>query len=206
MLIVTYSLVTLSVEQEKTRHVLSALQQRIQDYAIQSQHRGRPALESILTHLTQFDVACRQRNVELYVIPAIRRATQEADSLLAELELFSDLGSNILKSARHHLQQDIEHGIHKLKELTDAMGLYCHHLLARLAKEEKELFPVARRVITSEEEWFAIAAQFISHDAELHAYKSSATVHAPARDEYTQARPYFAAKRGAPMLEAHAHD
>lgn len=203
MLIVTYSLVTLSVEQEKTRHILSALQQRTQHYATQSQCRDTSGLESILNHFTQFDDACRQRNVELYVIPAIRRATQEADSLLAELEAFSTIGANILKSARNHLQQDIEQGMQKMKELAGSMQLYCHHLQRRLSKEEEELFPIARRVITSEEEWFTIAAQFISHDAKLHAYKPSTAIHAPATDEYTQARRHFAANRSAQILQLH---
>jgi len=92
MLIVTYSLVTLSVEQEKTRHILSTLQQRAQDCATYPQRRDAPGLESILNQLTHFDLACRQRNVELYLIPAIRRATQEADSILAELESFQHSG------------------------------------------------------------------------------------------------------------------
>lgn len=203
MLIVTYSLVTLSVEQEKTRHILSALQQKTENYAMQMQHRGRSGLELILNQFTQFDVACRERNVELYVIPAIRRATQEADSLLAELESFSNMGSNILKSVRHRLQQDIGQSVHKMKGLASAMGLYCHHLLARLAKEEQELFPVARRVIVSEEEWFAIAAQFISHEAELHAYKPSPPLHAPSGDESASMHRYFAPEPNVSMLAVH---
>lgn len=203
MLIVTYSLVTLSVEQEKTRNILSALQQRAQHCATQSQCGDTSVLESILDQLMQFDEACRERNIELYVIPAIRRATQEADHLLAELEAFSNLGSNILKSVRSHLQQDIEHGMQKVRELAGSMGLYCQHLLKRLSKEDEELFPIARRVITSEEEWFTIASQFISHDAELHANKSSTAIHAPAAGEYVRARRHVGANRKAriPQLE-----
>lgn len=203
MLIVTYSLVTLSVEQEKTRHILSALQQHSQQYAMQPQRRDGPGLEAVLNQFTKFDDACRQRNVELYLIPALRRATQEADFLLSELEALSDLGASILRSARHRLQQDIELGAQKTKELAGAMGSYCQHLLSRLAKEEEELFPTARRMITSEEEWFAIAAQFISHGAELHAYKPSIASGAPTGDESAQGRHHLAAKNSAPLLALH---
>lgn len=203
MLIVTYSLVTLSVEQEKTRHALSTLQQRTQEYTTRPQRLDAAGLGSVLNQLTQFDVACRQRNVELYLIPAIRRATQEADSLLAELESFSGEGANALKSARHHLQQDMEPGVQKMIGLAGMMGAYCHHVLARLAREEQELFPVARRVITSEEEWFAIASQFISHEAELHAYKPSQARHGPVSQEPAQAYHHLVARLGTPMLEAH---
>lgn len=201
MLIVTYSLVTLSVEQERTRNILAALQQRAQHCATQSQCGDTSVLESILDQLTQFDDACRERNIELYVIPAIRRATQEADHLLAELESFSSLGSNILKSVRSRLQQDIEQGMQKARGLAGSMGLYCHHLLTRLSREDEELFPMARRVITSEEEWFTIASQFISHDAELHAHKPSTAIHAPAAGEYVRARHHVAENRKARILQ-----
>jgi hypothetical protein len=203
MLIVTYSLVTLSVEQEKTRHVLSTLQHRTQYYTTYPQRLDAAGLESVLNQLTQFDFTCRQRNVELYLIPAIRRATQKADSLLAELESLSGEAANALISARHHLQRDMEPGVQKMMELAGMMGAYCHHVLARLAREEQELFPVARRVITSEEEWFAIASQFISHEAELHAYKPSQAGHGPVDQEPAQAYHHFAARLSTPVLETH---
>ena len=203
MLIVTYSLVTLTVEQEKTRHLLSALQQRVQQYcATQSQCVEISELEPILNQLMQFDDACRHRNVELYIIPAIRRATQEANALLAELQAGSSAGSHLLTSVRERLQQPgIEHGIRTVNELASAMESYCRQLHGRLSREEVELFPIARRVITSEEEWFAIAAQFISHDETAHAYQPSASMRAPVAEKYTQTPHRFTANRSAPLME-----
>lgn len=170
MLTVTYALVTLSVEQKKSRNILSTLQQQIQSCAEKRGPADRSFIESILYQLVQFDEACRWRNLELYVIPALSRATTEAQALIAELELLSSAGENILRSVRCRLWQAFEQGSDGLKDLCGAMDHYCHSLFQRLAKEEDELLPMAQRII-SNDEWFDIAAQFISHDAETHAHK-----------------------------------
>jgi hypothetical protein len=205
MLIVTYSLVTLSVEQEKTRHILSKLQQHSQHYSAQSQCDDLSGFTSVLHQFAHFDESCRRRNVELYVIPAIRRATQDCDELLIELDELSKKGASILETVRIRLQQDIRQGMSQIKELAATLEQYCHYLLTRLAKEEGELFPIARRVITSEEAWFAIAAQFISHDAEVQAGKAAT----PPRDAVSSAQvpepscSYFVPSRTTPALELH---
>jgi hemerythrin-like domain-containing protein len=47
------------------------------------------------------------------------------------------------------------------------MECYCENLLERLEREEKELFPIAQRVISTDG-WFRLASQFISHNEEIH--------------------------------------
>lgn len=173
MLTVTYALVTLSVEQKKARGNLAALQQQIRSSAAKLESIDRSCFESILYQLVQFDESCRWRNLELYVIPALRSATSEADDLMAELESFSSTGENILRETRANLWRVFNQGIEGVNELCTAMESYCHHLLKRLAKEERELLPLAQRVISSED-WFDLAAQFISHDAENHAHRPMA--------------------------------
>ncbi|MDB5762925.1 MAG: hypothetical protein JWQ21_1920 [Herminiimonas sp.] len=164
MLTATYSLVALSVEQKKARCNLSALQQNIKSSAKNPKDTDPVSLESAVDKLSRFDQYCHERKVEVYVIPAIRKATREADSLLAELESLSLRGLNILRSMRDGLRQAFEQGAVKVEELCRSMELYCNNLFQRLIKEE-ELFQIAQRVI-SIEEWFAIAASFLSHDAE----------------------------------------
>ncbi len=173
MLTVTYALVTLSVEQKKARGILSVLQQRIQRSLEELKTIDRSSFESVLYQLVQFDESCHWRNIERYVIPAVRRATTEADPLIAELESLSAKAETILRAIRGSSWLGFERGIEGVKELYSSMERYCHHLRQRLAKEEDELFPIAQRVISGEE-WFEIAAQFISHDAETHSHKSSA--------------------------------
>jgi hemerythrin-like domain-containing protein len=178
MLTVTYALVTISVEQKKTRSLLSVLQQQVQRHAQESKPDDRGCFDSILYQLVQFNEACHWRNVERYVIPALRKVSTDADALIAELEDLSNKAENILRSVRGRTWQAFEQGVEGIGELYGSLELYCQNLYRRLAKEEEELLPIAQRVIPSEE-WFDIAAQFISHDAEIHAHKSPAPSGAP---------------------------
>jgi hypothetical protein len=164
MLTTTYSMVALSIEQRTAHSLLTTLQQTIKTSAKGLDAIGPNGLESAFEKLSRFDRYCHDRKVELYVIPAIRKATREADSLLAELESLSLRGLDILRSLRNELQSALDHGIAKIEEFCRSMDLYCSSLLQRLIKEE-ELLKIARRVISGEE-WFSIAANFLSYDAE----------------------------------------
>lgn len=181
MLTATYSLVALSVEQENARYGLSALQQDIKHSAEEVQDTDPVGLQSTVDKLSEFEQYCHRRKVEMYIIPAIRKATREADSLLAELDSLSMTGLSILRSVRDRLRLAFEQGIVKAEELCNSMQLYCTNLYQRLVKEE-ELFQIAQRVI-SIEEWFAIAAKFLSYDAEN-----------DQRKRYAHIRPYTRAR------------
>ncbi|MDB5823847.1 MAG: hypothetical protein JWR21_2551 [Herminiimonas sp.] len=163
MLTATYSLVTLSVEQKNARCGLSALQQFISNNARSAAQPDVVVLETAINKLSEFDEYCHSRKVEMYVIPAIRKATREADPLLAELESLSHRGLCILGSLRVGVRSAVGQGREKIEELCASMELYCANLYQRLVKEE-ELFNIAQRVI-SMDQWFSIAADFLSDDA-----------------------------------------
>lgn len=164
MLTATYSLVALSVEQENALYGLSALQQDIKHSAEEVKDTDPVELQSTVDKLSEFEQYCHQRKVEIYIIPAIRQATREADSLLAELDTLSSTGLGILRSLRDKLKLAFEQGVVMIEDLCNSMQLYCNNLYQRLVKEQ-ELFRIAQRVI-SIEGWFAIAANFFSYDAE----------------------------------------
>lgn len=177
MLTATYSLIALTVEQKKAQGSLSELQEYIRNDCSDLSETDRSAIEDALEKLAEFDEYCHRRKVELYVIPAVRNATHEADSLLAELESLSMLGLCILRSVRDRLKTAIEQGVCKLDELRCSLELYCNNLAHRLAKEE-ELFQIAQRVISGEE-WFALAAKFLSYDAEKERQAKPPAFHIP---------------------------
>lgn len=164
MLTATYSIVTISTEQNKTRRILHRLQQHIRNAWKGLQNIDLRCVESTFNHLMQFDRYCHSRKIEVYLIPALRRITHEADSLLAELEALSASGLNILRSLREQLGRAFEDGVIQVNEVCSSMEIYCNKLQKRLAKEEDELFPLARRLF-SIDEWFSIAANFLSDDA-----------------------------------------
>lgn len=164
MLTATYSIVTISTEQNKTRRILHRLQQHIRNAWNGLKNMDLASVEDAFNNLTRFDRYCHSRKVEVHLIPAIRRVTTEADGLLAELEALSASGMHILRSLHEQLRRAFDEGVVRVNEVCSSMELYCSNLQKRLAKEEEELFPLARRLF-SIEEWFAIAEKFLSEDA-----------------------------------------
>lgn len=166
MLTATYSLVAIANEQNSMRRILRRLHQGIRRLW-DSLYSGEPkSLESAYASLAEFDRCCRQRKVERYLIPALRRVTVEADILAQELEAISAAGRRLLRNVGEQLKTAIDLGGSRAQEVCSSMDQYCHKVLYRLAREESELFPMATRVF-SVEEWFAIAEKFLSIDGQL---------------------------------------
>ena len=164
MLTATYSLVAISTELHSARSALCRLQEHVHACAEGSQELDLPQVVAVLNNLTQFDQYCQSRKVEKFVIPAVRGATNEVDFLLAELESLHVRGLDILCNARLQLRQILGQGMNGLRELCCSLEFYCDNLHQRLAKEEEELLPMVKRLL-SIDQWFAIAAQFMSEDA-----------------------------------------
>jgi hemerythrin-like domain-containing protein len=168
MLTATYSLVAIANEQKILRRTLHGLQQCIRNAWSGLQHIDQACVQSAINHLSQFDEYCRHgRKVQTYLIPALRRMTGEANALLAELEALSAMGRYLLGSAKTQLRRALEVGDMHFGEPCKAMELYCRKLLNRLAKEEDELFPLVRRVLTIDD-WFLIAEKFLSVDGQTY--------------------------------------
>lgn len=170
MLTATYSLVAIANEQNSMRRMLRKLHQSICSFWNGLHHIDPEHIESAYATLTEFDTCCRQRKVEQYLIPAIRRATREADALLEELEAISASGKRLLHSVSDQLRHALNTGGARMHDICATMDQYCHKLLHRFAREEAELFPIANRVF-SVEEWFSIAEKFLSVDGQTHGGK-----------------------------------
>lgn len=162
MLTATYSIVALKLEQRKARWNVSALQQYILSSVRNLKNASGLDLELMLNRLSQFEKYCHQRKMEIFVIPALRKITHEADSLLDELESLSSLSLSMLRSLREKLQDALRQGALKIEELCTSLEQCCSNFYKRLSKEE-ELVQIAERVIPSDT-WFGIAASFMSYD------------------------------------------
>lgn len=164
MLTGTYALLTLSVEQKKERNFISRILHYLQINAGKPQDIDPACLQHQLHELTQFAESRHKRKVERCVIPAVRKATDEASPLLEELEALSRTGSSMLRFVRRSLRRAASTSLAHIERLCRTMQRYCLNLLERLAKEEQHLLPLAQRVI-SHEEWFYIGTKFMSDDA-----------------------------------------
>lgn len=164
VLTATYSLVAIAAEQDNARSVLSRVRQYIQATWKGFQNIDFAFLENAFNKLMQFDSYCRNRKLELYVIPALRNAGREAEALIAELESLSRKGMSLVRTVRDQLAAAFDLNAIKANEICEAMEGYCHHLAVRLEREERELIPLARRLL-SIDDWFKIASQFLADES-----------------------------------------
>lgn len=169
MLIATYALSTLSVEQKKERSFIGRIQNTLHGNAGKLHDIDPLRLESDLDQLSRFSESRHQRRVAGCLMPAVRRATDEADALLADLESLGQTGSELLRYVRHSLRPAFAHSTTHdthgaIQQLCSSMERYCQNLLQRLTKEEQELLPLARRVMSGDD-WFAVGKAFLASDA-----------------------------------------
>lgn len=167
MLTATYSIVAIAAEQESARGALTRLQQCIQAAWKGLQNIDFSFLENTLNQLTQFEKRCRNRKLETYLIPVLRNTSREADTLIAELDALSARATAIFWSLRERFVTAYDISSGRAGELCHAVETYCNNMFIRLDKEDRELLPLARRVL-SVEQWFSIAAQLLADEADLY--------------------------------------
>lgn len=163
MLTATYSLVAIAAEQDNARSMLSRVRQYLQATWKGFQNMDFTFLETAFNKLTKVDTYCRSRKLELYVIPSLRNMSREAEALVCELESLSNKGAGLIRLVRDQLVAAFDMSAVKVNAIYAAMEHYCNYLLIRLEREEKELIPLARRLL-SIEDWFNIAAQFLAEE------------------------------------------
>jgi hypothetical protein len=150
MLTATYSIVALKAEHKKARWTFSSIQQYIRKGIRNIRAARKIDFEQMLTQLAQFEKYYVERKIQVFLIPALRKLTREADALLDEIE-------------RERLQEGLHQSRMRIEEVCCSLELCCSNFYRRLAREE-ELVQIAERLIPSEA-WFGIAANFLSHDA-----------------------------------------
>ncbi|WP_338764499.1 hypothetical protein [Massilia sp. METH4] len=125
-------------------------------------------LEYACETLERLYQACSWRKVELYLIPALRQATQRADQLLDELSRLNALALDVVRRLKDGVEQPQgeAHAAEHVSSFCNAVDSFCTALLQRLEKEEQELFAIARSTICGEA-WFAIANKLLAHDAQV---------------------------------------
>lgn len=171
MLTATYSIIALKVEQNRARWTLSSLRQTILNCLRNLRQTRSVDADTLLTRLSQFEQHCRQRKMELFVIPALRRFTREADALLDEIEALGKASLALLRGLRDKLHLAIATGVTAADDIAASLEQCWAHVDRWLAREE-ELVPIAERVIPGDA-WFGIAASFLSQDA--HARRPAGT-------------------------------
>jgi hemerythrin-like domain-containing protein len=173
MLTATYTLVALSVEQSSVRLSLLSFQQYVRSTLMQQNSITLSQLETACENLDSLYHACHWRKTEMYLIPAIREATERADHLLDELNRLNQSALLSIRMLQEKLGSLAEVRDEQVSQICDSIESFCTSLLRRLEKEEQELFAIARAAIAGET-WFSIANQLMMHDKHLEDMKRAA--------------------------------
>jgi len=166
MLTATYTLVALSVEQANVRLSLLSFQKYVQSTLLRQQRLTLSQLEYACETLERLYQACHWRKIELYLIPALQDATEQANQLLDELSRLNQAALSVIRRLQAELDSAVEYSEQQVTEICESIETFCTVLLQRLEKEEKELFTIARSTIGGEA-WFDIANKFLAHDAQV---------------------------------------
>lgn len=167
MLTATYTLVALSVEQTSVRTSLQSLQKLLQTNFLYQKALTPMQVELTCDTLKRLYESCHWRKLDKFLVPALRRASGAADKLLAELDALSQAAADAMAQALRLVESASLDTEARVMQFCAAIDSFCSALLARLEREERELFNMASSLISGEA-WFAIANQMLAHDTYHH--------------------------------------
>jgi hemerythrin-like domain-containing protein len=179
MLTATYTLVALSVEQASIRRSLQSLQKVLYSNFVQQRALTPSQVDYACDALRRLYDTCHWRKIEKFLIPAIHKATHDADELLLDLELLNNTAADAMGEIAEQFAGLSVDTADRVAEFCASVDIFCNCLLQRLAREEQELFPVARSVISGEA-WFSIANKMLAHEAFVQETKATRSVPGPA--------------------------
>ncbi|NHZ63649.1 hypothetical protein [Massilia genomosp. 1] len=163
MLTATYTLVALSVEQANIRKQVQTLQKLLHSAFAHQNALAAGQVGAACEMVKRLYENCHWRKIDMFLAPAIRKASPAAERLLLDLE---ELGraADAVGVLVVRLGVTALDTYASVAQFCAALDAFCSATLKRLEREEKELFPVARAVISGEA-WFSIANEMLVHDA-----------------------------------------
>jgi hypothetical protein len=164
MLLATYALLTLSIEQKRERASIQNLQDFLACPCSSDDFDGAQ-LATRAEELIHFAESHHQRRLKDGLFPALRAKSLEAGEALRKHEHLCRVGREILPGLRWYLRPGAYFGQHQIEGAYGLVQAYCRNLLERLACEEDVLLPLAERVLPSEV-WFAVGTEFLAQDAQ----------------------------------------
>lgn len=164
MLLATYALLTLTIEQKCERASIRQLQDRLAN-PIDSSDFDCAALAIFSEELITLAESRYQLRLENSLFPALRAASAEAALSLRTLERLRRAGIDMLPRIRTVLRPTAKLGQQQIVRAFALVQDYCQNLLERLACEEELLMPLAQRVLPSEV-WFKVGTEFLLQDAQ----------------------------------------
>lgn len=117
---------------------------------------------SILYYLDVFLEREHHHKEEAVLFPRIRQRTRDADAVLDQLACEHESGEGAIRDLEQAFLRYEEHGSTEFPAFADAVDRYIERYREHMRKEERELMPLAQRVLNAQD-WIDIEAAFASH-------------------------------------------
>jgi hemerythrin-like domain-containing protein len=163
MLLTTYALSTLLVEQQRERTSIALLEQYLARPA-EARQFDCAAVARRSEELISLAESRHHARLEHSLFPALRIASAEAATSVGTMENLRRAGIAMLPRMRFVLRPSAEPGQRQLAGARRMVRAYCQNLRERLACEEDVLLPLAQRILPSEA-WFKVGSEFLQQDA-----------------------------------------
>ncbi|MBI3150226.1 MAG: hemerythrin domain-containing protein [Betaproteobacteria bacterium] len=150
--------------------VLYTLRYLVQHEDGEDQAPRFPVLHAIVDYIVSYPDRWHHPKEETQLFRCLRLRTQEADALIADLELEHCAGYNMIEDLRDKLQA-LERGEAGAREkFRDAALRYAQFEWSHLRREEDLLFPLAEEYLQAED-WASIHKAFRENDNPLFGLK-----------------------------------
>ena len=164
MLLATYALATLEIEQKCERSAIHYLQNFLAQ-ALASDEFDRAALTIQSERLIFLAEFRHWRRLESVLFPAaLRNASNDATQSLQTLENLGRAGVDMLPHLRKSLHPTSHFGKRQIARACRRVNAYCQNLLQRLACEEEQLLPLAQRILSADA-WLKFGTEFLVQDS-----------------------------------------
>ena len=164
MLLATYAIATLTIEQKCERAAIRQLQESMEQ-ALASNQCDLSALAIQSERLILLAESLHWCRLENCLIPALREASNDALLFLHALEKLGRAGVDMLPLLRTALMPAPSPSRQHIADACGTVNSYCQNLLQRLAFEEQQLLPLAQRLLATDA-WFRVGTAFLQQDAQ----------------------------------------
>jgi len=155
--------------------VLDAMSALVREVRERGKRIDPKVFRAILYYLDVFPEREHHWKEEAVLFPRIRQRTRDADAILDELACEHESGERAIRDLEQAFVRYEEHGDVEFGPFGDAVDRYVTRYREHMRKEEREVMPLAQRVLTAQD-WTDIEAAFALHRDPL-AGASPATDH-----------------------------
>jgi hemerythrin-like domain-containing protein len=146
--------------------VLNAMSALVREVRLRGRRIDPKVFRAMLYYLDVFPEREHHRKEEFVLFPRIRARTHAADKVLAELAREHEAGEQAIRNLEQAFLRYEERGDSEFAAFAAAADEYVARYYEHMRKEERDVMPLALRVLTAED-WVAIEAEFAEHQDPL---------------------------------------